>query len=56
MPLDLNKEISTFNSLEGNFKHYCPDYDYMAIDENCPEFENCLCYTEEEKRKYDGKR
>lgn len=24
--------------------HYCPEYDYMAIDEECVEFENCLCY------------
>ena len=27
-------------------KHSCPDWDYMVIDEDSPEFESCLCYTE----------
>ena len=25
-------------------KHSCPDWDYMVIDEDSPEFEACLCY------------
>ena len=25
-------------------KHSCPDWDYMVIDEDSPEFESCLCY------------
>ena len=27
-------------------KHSCPDWDYMVIDEDSPEFEACLCYPE----------
>lgn len=30
-------------------KHSCPDWDYMVIDEDSPEFESCLCYTESAK-------
>lgn len=26
-------------------KHSCPDWDYMIIDEDSPEFECCLCYA-----------
>ena len=25
-------------------KHSCPEWDYMVIDEDSPEFEACLCY------------
>ncbi len=27
-------------------KHSCPDWDYMVIDEDSPEFDCCLCYKE----------
>ena len=27
-------------------KHSCPDWDYMVIDKDSPEFESCLCYAE----------
>lgn len=26
------------------FKHKCADWDYMEIDESCPEFMACHCY------------
>lgn len=25
-------------------RHFCPDWDYMEIDDTCPEFECCLCF------------
>jgi hypothetical protein len=28
-------------------KHSCPDWDYMVIDEDSPEFDACLCFKEE---------
>ena len=30
-------------------EHSCPDWDYMVIDEDSPEFESCLCYAEPAK-------
>lgn len=27
-------------------KHSCPDWDYMIIDEDSPEFASCLCYKD----------
>lgn len=33
--------------LVGKFKHWCPDWDYLPIDETCAEFMACLCYEEE---------
>jgi hypothetical protein len=30
-------------------KHSCPEWDYMVIDEDSPEFEACLCYAEPQK-------
>ena len=30
-------------ALSGKQKHFCPDWDYMAIDETCPEYADCLC-------------
>ena len=35
--------------LTGKYKHYCPDFDYLPIDETCTEFEYCLCEWEEEQ-------
>ena len=34
-------------------KHSCPNWDYMVIDEDSPEFESCLCYAESVKE-WDG--
>lgn len=39
-----------FNSLKGAKKHYCPDWDGLAIDENCPEFECCTCFNKQTKK------
>ena len=33
-----------FNKLTGEKKHFCPEWDGMAIDENSPEFEACSCF------------
>lgn len=29
--------------LEARFKHECPDWDFLEIDETRPEFEACCC-------------
>ncbi len=29
--------------LVGIYRHYCPDWDFMAIDEHSPELEGCTC-------------
>jgi hypothetical protein len=29
--------------LTGDNCHYCPDWDYLPIDETCMEFEACTC-------------
>lgn len=42
----MDREYFAFNALKGAKKHYCPDWDYMAIDEHSPEFEACTCYAE----------
>ncbi len=39
------------------FKHECPEWDYMEIDETCPEFSCCYCewgnpQIQELKKKY----
>lgn len=39
----MDHEEKRFAELKGKKKHYCPDWDYMAIDETCPEFEACCC-------------
>lgn len=31
--------------LQGTFRHWCPDWDDLPIDETCGEFLNCTCYT-----------
>lgn len=30
--------------LKGKYKHYCWEWDEMAIDETCPEFLSCTCF------------
>lgn len=39
----VDRENQVFERLKGLKKHFCPDWDYMAIDETCPEFEACCC-------------
>lgn len=29
--------------LTGNFAHYCPDWDFLPIDDTCKEFKSCTC-------------
>ncbi len=29
--------------LTGSKRHYCPDWDFLPIDETCMEFEACTC-------------
>jgi hypothetical protein len=41
-------EEKEFLKLRGKYKHYCPDWDGMAIDETSSEFAECLCYSERE--------
>ena len=36
-------EEKKFMQLVGIYRHYCPDWDYMAIDEHSPEIEGCTC-------------
>jgi hypothetical protein len=30
-------------SLTGKYAHYCPEWDFLPIDETCKEFEHCSC-------------
>lgn len=39
----VDRESQVFEKLKGEHKHFCPDWDYMAIDETCPEYEACCC-------------
>ena len=34
--------------LTGKYAHWCPEFDYLPIDETVTEFEYCLCEFEEE--------
>lgn len=31
------------NELAGMYLHFCPENNYRAIDETCPEFQTCRC-------------
>jgi len=43
-PVDyVDYEYEQYLKLKGEKKHFCPDWDFMAIDEFCPEFEGCTC-------------
>jgi hypothetical protein len=43
-PMDyVDYEYEQYLKLKGEKKHFCPDWDFMAIDEFCPEFEACTC-------------
>ncbi len=45
-------ENYVFERLTGRLKHYCPDWDGMAINESKPEFGVCTCdFTGWEQRK-----
>ena len=34
--------------LTGKYAHWCPEFDYLPIDETVTEFEYCLCEFEED--------
>lgn len=34
--------------LTGKFLHYCDEWDFDLIDETCPEWLCCNCYSDEE--------
>lgn len=40
----IDHEEEAYKLLTGKYKHYCLEYDGLAIDETCVEFENCLCF------------
>ena len=35
--------------LVGKYSHWCPEWDFMPIDETCKEFEFCSCYPTKKK-------
>ena len=35
--------------LTGKYSHWCPDFDYLPVDESCFHFEYCTCEFEEEE-------
>lgn len=44
-PIDY--ELLSYNRLKGKYKHYCIEWDGMAIDETYPEFLACSCWDKE---------
>ena len=36
-------EQEVFDRLQGKRKHFCPDWDGMAIDDTMMEIEGCIC-------------
>lgn len=45
-PLDWNVEWFRWNGMRppGVYAHWCEEWDYLPIDEHCPEFFCCSCY------------
>lgn len=33
-----------------NYRHYCPDWDFLEIDHYCPEMDGCSCIIDSEGR------
>jgi hypothetical protein len=36
--------------LTGKKRHWCPEWDFLPIDETSPEFESCTCDLDEAPR------
>lgn len=36
-------------TLTGKFRHFCPEFDYLPIDNTCSEFKCCTCNFEDEE-------
>ena len=34
--------------LTGKYRHYCPEFDFLSIDDTCFEYEFCICEFEDE--------
>ena len=45
-PIKIDHEVEVMKTLKGKFKHYCVEWDSMAIDETSPEFDACMCFDE----------
>ena len=42
--------LEEFNvTLTGKYRHFCWDWDFLPIDETCPEFDACVCYPREKE-------
>ena len=39
----IDRESEAFKKLQGVKKHFCPNWDYMAIDKTTDEFKACCC-------------
>jgi len=39
--------------LYGEKKHWCPEWDFLPIDDTCPEFQSCICYSEDKRKTSD---
>ena len=44
---ETDPEEYRFSKLTGKYKHYCLEYDGLAIDETCEEFKYCICFKED---------
>jgi len=46
--LDHEAILAEYYKKQGKKKvHFCPEWDFMAIHEESPEFQACLCYSDE---------
>lgn len=44
----MDYEQRRLSTLRGSYRHFCWDWDCMAIDEHSPEFEHCHCHIQGE--------
>ena len=40
----VDQDYRDYLELKGKKKHFCPDWDFMPIDESSPEFTACTCF------------
>lgn len=31
-----------------NYRHYCIEWDFLEIDQDCPEYDSCICNIDED--------
>jgi hypothetical protein len=41
-------------TLEGNYCHYCPDWDFLPVDDSVAEFNGCTCLKEPKEAEDEG--